>query len=125
MSADFFKSTFSGGDKTCVEVAHQHEHVLIRDSKDPDSPVISIPAEHWTAVLKMGIDAASGTVADVLAIAIHRDGSATITGHGVDLAYNPAEWEAFVKGAANGEFDRPAPSAATGSGARDGEFVAA
>lgn len=36
------KSSFSGSDANCVEVAWVPEGVLYRDSKDPDGPVLRV-----------------------------------------------------------------------------------
>jgi hypothetical protein len=112
VSSAFFKSTFSGGDQTCVEVAHTDNVVLIRDSKYTGparhQPIISIPAEHWPTVLELALNRESGTLSNVLTIAVHRDGSATLTDpRGVELAYHADEYDAFAKGIADGQFDRP------------------
>ncbi|WP_433523872.1 DUF397 domain-containing protein [Nocardia pseudovaccinii] len=112
MSTDFFKSTFSGGDKTCVEVAFRSEHVLIRDSKYPDSssPIITVPVEQWPAVLDLAVSLSTGTVAGNVAITAHDDGTAVVSDHGVALTYTAEEWEAFTKGITAGEFDLPGKS---------------
>lgn len=34
---------------SCVEVAFDGDHVLVRDSKDPDSPVLRFTRDEWTA----------------------------------------------------------------------------
>lgn len=34
---------------SCVEVAFGGDHVLVRDSKDPDSPVLRFTRDEWTA----------------------------------------------------------------------------
>lgn len=108
MSTGFFKSTFSGGDQTCVEVSHQRDSVLIRDSKfgEGESPIITIPAPHWPAVLNLALNGESGEVADVLAITVDHDGGATLRSGGIELMYNADEWDAFAKGVADGQFDR-------------------
>ncbi|WP_435196901.1 DUF397 domain-containing protein [Streptomyces sioyaensis] len=46
------KSTYSGKDGNCVEVAHVDDSVVgVRDSKDPRGPVLSFSAQAWTALL--------------------------------------------------------------------------
>lgn len=108
MSTPFFKSTFSGGDQTCVEVAHRSSAVLIRDSKYPNntSPIITVPAEHWAMVLDLALGKNSGPVADVLTVTVDQDGCATLSSESVTLVYNADEWDAFAKGVADGQFDR-------------------
>jgi hypothetical protein len=56
------KSTYSGGNGECVEVAFVDDAVAVRDSKDRGGPVHVFP---------------------------------------------PREWDAFVGGLLNGEFERP------------------
>ncbi|RCW39545.1 uncharacterized protein DUF397 [Halopolyspora algeriensis] len=49
------KSSFSGGGGTgggnCVEVAFGDGVVAARDSKFPDSGMLTVPAERWSAFL--------------------------------------------------------------------------
>ncbi|MFI9152932.1 DUF397 domain-containing protein [Streptomyces sp. NPDC053367] len=48
-TATWRKSSYSGdtgGD--CVEVADLRPHLAVRDSKDPDGPVLLFPASTWT-----------------------------------------------------------------------------
>jgi hypothetical protein len=37
------KSSFSDSDAGCVELAHRPAHLAVRDSKDPDGPVLTFP----------------------------------------------------------------------------------
>ena len=41
------KSSRSGGDGQCVEVAQLDQEVAVRDSKDPDGPVLVFTPEEW------------------------------------------------------------------------------
>ncbi|CRK59697.1 hypothetical protein [Alloactinosynnema sp. L-07] len=51
MGAEWRKSTFSGTEQPdCVEVAYAAE-VRLRDSKNPDSGTITIPASSWHNLL--------------------------------------------------------------------------
>jgi len=43
----WFKSSWSGDSAACVEVASVNEIILIRNSKDPDGPVLKIPMAAW------------------------------------------------------------------------------
>lgn len=45
------KSSYSDNQGTCVEVAQSGDWMLLRDSKDPDSPVLSFNPGEWRAFL--------------------------------------------------------------------------
>ena len=45
------KASASGG-TSCVEVAVNGAGALVRDSKDPDGPVLTISAGAWRALLE-------------------------------------------------------------------------
>ncbi|MEV6943087.1 DUF397 domain-containing protein [Streptomyces sp. NPDC051172] len=46
---DFLKSSYSSGSGECVEVARNiPATVAIRDSKDPDGPILRLPPKAWT-----------------------------------------------------------------------------
>lgn len=47
------KSSRSGGNGECVEVAVQPGAVLIRDSKDPDGPILAVPAVAFQRMIDM------------------------------------------------------------------------
>ncbi|MET9296250.1 DUF397 domain-containing protein [Streptomyces sp. NPDC003077] len=49
------KSTHSGGGSSggdCVEVAVLPESAAVRDSKDPDGPVLLFPVREWRAFVR-------------------------------------------------------------------------
>jgi len=48
------KSSFSGGGQgdACVEVAHRHPHIAIRDSKVPARATLTFPAPTFTAFVE-------------------------------------------------------------------------
>ncbi|NQE89807.1 DUF397 domain-containing protein [Nocardia terpenica] len=109
----FFKSSYSNDSTGCVEVRFDDDRVLIRDSKyvgDADKqPTAVLPAAHWRSLLDLVLSAESGNVS-TLAIDLHNDGGATVTGDStggvaVELVYTPKEWDAFAKAVADGEFD--------------------
>ncbi|MFE3958101.1 DUF397 domain-containing protein [Nocardia sp. NPDC059091] len=111
MSAKFFRSTFSGSEGTCVEIAHRADRVLIRDSKytgpSDDQPTLAIAPELWPAFLDLVLSGNSGRIGDQLSVTVSAAGGATlINPHGTALDYTPAEWSAFTKGVANAEFCR-------------------
>jgi len=43
------KSTFSGGNSDCVEVAHTQAVVGIRDTKNPEAGHLVVPRSAWAA----------------------------------------------------------------------------
>jgi hypothetical protein len=51
-SGEFRKSTLSGPDGNCVEVARRPERIGVRDSKDPASPVLEFTAPEWHAFIE-------------------------------------------------------------------------
>lgn len=55
--AMFHKASGGAGNGACVEVADCHCGVLVRDSKDPDGPVLSFSTDAWRGFLT---DIASG-----------------------------------------------------------------
>lgn len=110
LSIGWYKSTFSGSDKTCVEVARRANTVLIRDSKytgpAADQPIIEVPRTHWRQLLDLALAHTSGTLPGILTVETHHDGSTTLTvPTGTQLTYTPAEWDAFTKGVADAQFD--------------------
>jgi hypothetical protein len=45
------KSSRSGTNANCVEVAELAQGLAVRDSKDPDGPALLFPRTSWTAFL--------------------------------------------------------------------------
>lgn len=43
------KSSRSGSNANCVEVARLPRQVAVRDSKDPDGPVLAVDPAAWSA----------------------------------------------------------------------------
>ncbi|OIJ99724.1 DUF397 domain-containing protein [Streptomyces colonosanans] len=58
------KSSYSGGGQgdACVEVAHRHTHIAIRDSKVPARASLSIPTGAFTAFIEALKDDTCSTV---------------------------------------------------------------
>ena len=61
------KSSYSGGGQgdACVEVAHRHSHIAIRDSKDPARAILRFPAEAFTTFVEALKDDAHSPGTDV------------------------------------------------------------
>jgi hypothetical protein len=51
MNGEFAPSSFCHSG-SCVEVAARDGAVLVRDSKDPDGPVLQFTAEEWDSFLR-------------------------------------------------------------------------
>jgi uncharacterized protein DUF397 len=49
---EWFKSSFSNGSQTCVEVRFDDDHVSVRDSKDPTGAILTFTRTEWTAFLR-------------------------------------------------------------------------
>ncbi|MGA4791422.1 DUF397 domain-containing protein [Nocardia sp. AB354] len=47
--AKWFKSSFSGASKDCVEVAFLNDAVGVRDSKNPTGPALIFTPSEWSA----------------------------------------------------------------------------
>ncbi|MFE2961440.1 DUF397 domain-containing protein [Nocardia tengchongensis] len=108
---NFRKSTFSSTDHTCVEVAYRADCVLIRDSKytgpSESEPILTVSPDLWPSFLDLVLGGSGGRIGDQLSVNVFTDGSASLANPAnVTLEYTAAEWDAFVKGVANGEFDR-------------------
>ncbi|MFD8705903.1 DUF397 domain-containing protein [Kitasatospora sp. NPDC059648] len=41
------KSSYSGNNNNCVEIAELPGYVAVRDSKDPDGPALVFPRSAW------------------------------------------------------------------------------
>jgi hypothetical protein len=108
VTSTFYKSTFSGANQSCVEVCHQEDSVLIRDSKyngpADRRPIVKIPAEIWPHFLSAALGGSSARITDEVLLRVHDDGSATISAPNNTLSYTQDEWDAFMKGIANEEF---------------------
>ncbi|WP_433729279.1 DUF397 domain-containing protein [Nocardia sp. CA-129566] len=108
---DWFTSTRSNNGNQCVEVRFDGDAVLIRDSKyrrnpanrPAEEPIITVTASLWTSFINL---LNSGRSHNELIAHTHADGSATVRHGDITLSYTPDEWDAFVAGARDGEFDR-------------------
>jgi Domain of unknown function (DUF397) len=45
-------SSYSYGSGDCVQVAPAPDRVLLRDSKDPDGPALTVPTPAWRGLLR-------------------------------------------------------------------------
>ena len=51
-NARWRKSSRSSGQANCVEIAHVADRVAVRDSKNPDGPVLSFGKVDWSVFAK-------------------------------------------------------------------------
>lgn len=110
--ATWFKSSYSNPSQACVEVRFTGGSVQIRDSKDLGTgPVITVPSADWPEVLaEASGQRRSGRQA--LRIAVRADGGADVwSGASPTLSFTQGEWDAFVAGVRDGEFELPRSSA--------------
>ncbi|GAA5106591.1 DUF397 domain-containing protein [Nocardia iowensis] len=114
---DWFTSTRSNNGNQCVEVRFDGDAVLIRDSKyrrnpanrPADEPVITVTAREWTTFLDT-LRLRERTPG-VLTAHTAADGHTTLRHGDTVLDYTPQEWDAFLLGVRDGEFDRIALTA--------------
>jgi Domain of unknown function (DUF397) len=52
VSATWKKSSYSGNNGTCVEVAHLADRLAARDSKNPAGPTLTFPHESFRRLLR-------------------------------------------------------------------------
>ncbi|WP_378735230.1 DUF397 domain-containing protein [Nocardia brasiliensis] len=114
---DWFTSTRSNNGNQCVEVRFDGDAVLIRDSKyrrnpanrPADEPVITVTAHEWSTFL----DALRRRERTPGALTAHpaADDHTTLRHGDTVLDYTPQEWDAFLLGVRDGEFDRIALTA--------------
>ncbi|MDT0332002.1 DUF397 domain-containing protein [Nocardiopsis lambiniae] len=52
---DFRKSSYSGRDQDCVEVADLPSGAAVRDSKNPDDGHLPFPSPEWAAFLRSSL----------------------------------------------------------------------
>jgi hypothetical protein len=50
--AQWRKSSYSGNSGNCVEVADCGHVIAVRDSKDPDGPVLVVACDEWLALIQ-------------------------------------------------------------------------
>ncbi|WP_433523691.1 DUF397 domain-containing protein [Nocardia pseudovaccinii] len=108
---DWFTSSRSNNGNQCVEVRFDGDAVLIRDSKyrrnpanrPAEEPIITVTASLWTSFINL---LNSGRSHNELIARTCADGSATLRHGDITLSYTPEEWDAFIAGARDGEFDR-------------------
>ncbi len=108
---DWFTSSRSNNGNQCVEVRFDGDAVLIRDSKyrrnpanrPAEEPIITVTASLWTSFIHL---LGSGRSHNELIAHTYADGSATLRHGDIALSYTPEEWDAFIAGARDGEFDR-------------------
>jgi hypothetical protein len=98
----------------CVEVQFLRSEIRLRDSKSPDTGVISFTPEAWTRVLAalqagkclLKVDGVQFTPSTSGGLTVHAP--ATSPTPAVMLCFTEHEVTAFLTGVRTGEFDLPA-----------------
>ncbi|MFB7720580.1 MULTISPECIES: DUF397 domain-containing protein [unclassified Nocardia] len=116
-STGWFTSTRTNNGNQCVEVRFDGAAVFIRDSKyrrnpansSHDEPIITVSAVEWMSFLAVLRDRPAGGAE--LTAHTAADGFTTLGYGEIGLVYTPGEWDAFLAGVRDGEFDRIALAA--------------
>ncbi|MGH3566590.1 MAG: DUF397 domain-containing protein [Pseudonocardia sp.] len=112
----WFKSSFSNGSGTCVEVRFHDALVSIRDSKHPrqqandpgNEPIITVTTEEWTAFLdELDGHAIAGPDGSLIVEDSPHGPLLRATRQRTALSFTHAEWQSFLAGVHAHEFDRP------------------
>lgn len=104
--AGWFTSSYTNNGGACVQVRFDGADVLLADSKDRGSgPVITLSGPEWEGFVAAALGAPPATA--TAAITPTAGGGRVVTAKdGTTLTYTAAEWNAFLAGAADGEFRR-------------------
>lgn len=108
-SAGWFTSSYTQANGSCVQVRFVGNAVQVADSRDRgNGPVITVAGQGWDEFVAAALDEPGARVG-ALTSAPTPDGGRVVNGSdGTELRYTPAEWRAFLAGAADGEFRRTA-----------------
>lgn len=88
---------------SCVEVRRSGDEIQVRDSKDPDGPVLSWTPGEWECLLSLFVSGIRPAIVTGLL-----NGDVQLRGawmRGGPLTFTAAEWEAFALGVHAREFD--------------------
>ncbi|MGI9001852.1 MAG: DUF397 domain-containing protein [Pseudonocardia sp.] len=114
--SEWFKSSVSSSDGSCVEVRFHDDLVSIRDSKyrrdpahDPHrEPILTVTAEQWTAFLNNLTDPTNPRTGGALLVESSPGGPLLrATDRDTTLHFTHAEWQSFLTGVHAHEFDHP------------------
>lgn len=113
-SAGWFTSSYSNNGGTCVQVRFVGGQVQVADSKDGGrGPVITVSGVEWDQFVVAALADDAGDGAALSGIPVDGGGRMVTGPDGTALRYTAAEWAAFLAGAADGEFRRPAAATLT------------
>ncbi len=113
---EWFKSSVSSGDGSCVKVRFHDDLVSIRDSKyrrdpahDPHrEPVITVTAGQWTVFLDEFTGHATRGANGALIVEDGPDGTLLrAADQDTTLSFTHAEWQAYLAGVHAHEFEHP------------------
>ena len=114
LNEGWIRSTFCGSTVDCVMIRFEPDVVLMSDSKNGQNstgqgngPILRIPYTEWTLFLTAVIDCESVPKTTTLELSEATDEGVTIRPRrgGSSLSFTKTEWDAFVTGVKNSEFD--------------------
>ncbi|MFJ4658142.1 DUF397 domain-containing protein [Nocardia sp. NPDC088792] len=120
------KSTYSGSNGgQCVEMSFGPERVLIRDSKYSGPalgrPIVSVSNAQWPRFLDLVLSGAVGDLGQGVRVELCSNGGVILADQSqARLLFTVAEWDAFAKGIADGQFVLPPSGSANIGGTTSG-----
>lgn len=115
---EFAKSTYSSGDRECIEVATNiPTTIAIRDSKDPGGPILRFTPDAWTAFQASLVDGAfefakssySSPSGECVEVATNMPATVAIRDSkdpdGPILCFTPDAWAAFRAAVVEGQLN--------------------
>src|SRR5262249_9885007 len=109
-TTNWFKSSHSLSNSSCVVVRFDAHTVSIRDTKDNgNGPTITVTATQWTAFLATLHDQPTTQTRRTLTTRTQPDQVTILraTATGTTLRFNKTEWDMFLAGVRTHEFNHP------------------
>lgn len=107
--SSWFTSSYSDPERSWVQVRFDGEQVLVADSKDRGAgPVITVDGRAWDEFVVAALSGEPEPTDALCSAPLPDRGRTVVAEDGTTLYFTRAEWDAFIAGAADGEFRRPA-----------------
>jgi hypothetical protein len=113
-TTNWFKSSHSASNSSCVEVKFDPHTVSIRDTKDNgNGPIIAVTPTQWTTFLATLNDQPTTETSYALTTRNTPDQGTILraTATGTTLRFTKTEWDMFLAGVHAHEFNHPTPHA--------------